>query len=168
MSSLTQTTRARGDSSVSFSECMSAVEACVIACCEAPAQEGHCRSDAPGFDALVCVQLCDLALHALREQSTSVPAVCTVCAHACEELARSFMLLSGAEYRWSARACYRAAQECRKLAVRVRAETAVAAISRSASVYQAKVEPSVRLAVPATFTLPPRRAGRQAARSAPH
>ena len=111
---------------------MSACEACVIACGACPREPGTGRTPAtePGFEAAVCIQLCELALHAMSNGGAIVPAACTACARACEALARHCMLLGQPTYHECARACYRAARECYRLAAMLREELAAASASR--------------------------------------
>lgn len=101
-----------------WSTCMSACEACLVACgaCVGAERAAGEPMTAAMADALVCMQLCELALHAMANGAVIAPAACAACARSCEKLARDCMLLSQPEYRLCARACYRAARECDRLA----------------------------------------------------
>lgn len=110
-----------------YFSCISACEACVVACSACPDDISLAdTAQADRMEASVCIQVCQLALHAMANQAAIVPAACSACARACEALARKCTQLRSAEYQWCARACYRAAQECRKLAAVLRKELAEA------------------------------------------
>ena len=116
MPTLTTTPKARFVSP--YAACMTAGEACVLACGDCAG--GLRREGSPEpqllYDITVCIQLCELALHALANDGALVPAACVTSARCCEALARRCMLLGGPQYRLCARACYRAAQEFSKVA----------------------------------------------------
>lgn len=99
-----------------FSSCITACEACLVACraCPDPLRASSAGKSMP--ELLQCMQLCEMALHALWTQARMAPAACEVFARSCEKVAAVFMLLPATEPRRCARACYRAAQECRKVA----------------------------------------------------
>lgn len=111
-----------------YASCMNACEACVIACsaCSPPPQGSAWAQDGPTADLEVCIQLCQLAVHAMARRAAMVPAACAACARSCEALAHACMLLGDAEHRRCARACYRAAQECYRHAALRRHEPAEA------------------------------------------
>ncbi len=67
-------------------------------------------------DVGVCMQVCELALRAMSGDGALVPAACAASARCCEALASRCMLMPEPEYMRCARACYRAAQECMRVA----------------------------------------------------
>ena len=126
---------ARDPSVPDYSACMSACEVCVITCnaCLVGVRPGG----EPLPAAQVCIQACELALHAMASEALIAPAACSACARCCESLALDCMLLGKPEFTRCAQACYRAAHECSKVAT-LRAGTpgrpcGVSARSRGAS-----------------------------------
>lgn len=111
-------TQGRRSAPADYSACMSACEACLVAChaCTPPGQPGSPGAVAALPDATLCVQACELALHAMGSDALIAPSACRACARCCEALARDYMLLGAPQQRACAQACWRAARECHKVA----------------------------------------------------
>lgn len=97
---------------------MSACEACLLACnaCIEVTRATGLSAAQFVMDATVCVQACELALHAMAGDGAIARSACSAAARSCEGLARDCMLLPYQEYRRCAQACYRAAMECHRVA----------------------------------------------------
>lgn len=102
-----------------YSSCIGACEAFLVASAGISRSSWHAHAGVQ-IDTTVCVQLCELAVHAMATDAAMAAAACTAFAHCCEELASDCMLLSQPEYHRCAQAGYRAALECRRVALAVR------------------------------------------------
>jgi hypothetical protein len=115
----TYTSSANVHTPEAYSSCIDACEAFLVACAGVSRSSWHAQAGVQ-VDTTVCVQLCELAVHAMATDGVMAAAVCTASAHCCEALASDCMLLSQPEYRRCAQAAYRAALECRRVALALR------------------------------------------------
>jgi hypothetical protein len=102
-----------------YSSCIDACEAFLVACGGVSRSSWHAQAGVQ-LDTTVSVQLCELAVHAMATEGAMTAAACTAFAHCSEELASDCMLLSQPEYDRCAQAAYRAALECRRVALALR------------------------------------------------
>jgi len=100
----------------SYTACISACEACLAACDAASTGGGKVNGTGAVVDLASCARCCEIAIHAMEDHRSDLAAACAACARCCEALARDCMLFATPELGRCAQACYRAAQECRRLA----------------------------------------------------
>lgn len=104
----------------SYSTCIDACEACVLAC-HAWSTEPAAAWDGGGLTAVrECTQACELAIFSMTRNGCVAEAACSVCARLCEDCGRQCARHEDAASRRCAQACARAAQECRRVLERVR------------------------------------------------
>jgi hypothetical protein len=123
--------------------CMSACEACVLACGECAAWLRQSETPHAGllYELSVCVHVCELALHAMSRGGEILPAACAASARSCEALARKCMLLPEPQFRSCVRACYRAAQECSRVAQGRAGESHLGVAAAAPSCLAVQVDP---------------------------
>lgn len=95
---------------VTYSECIDACEACVLACEKFSTRA--CVADDVLRRAMECTQACELAIIAMSRDGCIAPAACSACARLCEACEKSCLACEDPEAWACARACARAAAGC--------------------------------------------------------